>query len=416
MKRKTKLTKPASIENKLNLIRRIPCPYSAMFSICSDLDETPPGEFYFEMSRYLNTEENTSYGNGVGLEVGNTIYFDMAENQFSYWNAGEKDRDRVRQLIKSGHIDCLHSFGDLATSRDDAERALNELEKHNCKVEVWIDHGRAVTNFGPDIMKGEGDLIGSRAYHADLTVAYGIKYIWCGRVTSVVGQNARRSLKGIWNCGHPIASSRTCLKEGVKGLLARAGSSKYNMHGTNKVIKKVRLRDGQEVFEFIRSNPYWGGISEGDSSNEIAEIINERMLSLLKKREGIWILYTHLGKQRKKGESLGKPARKAMRLLADYFKRGKILVATTSRTLRYCRAMEGIKLSVKNEDQAVYIDIDYGGRDEDLQGLTFYTLAPMKTTIRINRQEVNRLQINPADKTGRPSVTIPWKRLEFPSI
>ena len=64
-------------------LRKYPYPYQAMLAICSDLDETPNKEIYFETARYLNTTEETSLGKGVGLEVGNTIYFDMPENNFS---------------------------------------------------------------------------------------------------------------------------------------------------------------------------------------------------------------------------------------------------------------------------------------------------------------------------------------------
>ena len=116
-------------------------------------------------------------GPGVGLEVGNSIYFDMPPDQFAYWNTDDAGREMVRALIRSGHIDCLHSYGDLATTRQHAARALDELDRHGCRLEVWVDHGTAVTNFGSDIMRGHGDEVGHEAYHADLTTRYGIKIL-----------------------------------------------------------------------------------------------------------------------------------------------------------------------------------------------------------------------------------------------
>lgn len=95
-------------------------------------------------------------GRGVGLEVGNSIYFDMPPGHFSYWNADEGSREKIRALIRSGHIDCLHSFGDWATTRAHVERAWRELEKHDCHLRVWVDHSKAPTNFGPDIMRVTG--------------------------------------------------------------------------------------------------------------------------------------------------------------------------------------------------------------------------------------------------------------------
>src|SRR5262245_45479097 len=122
------------------MLRPWPYPYEAALAICSDLDETPTAGDYFDMMRLLNTTEPTRLGRGVGLEVGNSIYFDMPPSQFSYWNADDRARASVRALIQSGHVDCLHSFGDLATTRTHAGRALDELARHDCALKVWIDH------------------------------------------------------------------------------------------------------------------------------------------------------------------------------------------------------------------------------------------------------------------------------------
>jgi hypothetical protein len=168
---------------------RGPSPCAATLAICSDLDETPDAETYFEIIRFLTTTEETRMGPGVGLEIGNSIYFDMPPGQFSYWNTTDENREKIRALIRSGHIDVLHSFGDLATTRAHAARALEELAKHGCYLKVWVDHAQAPTNFGSDIMQGHGDEPGHPAYHADLTLSYGIRYVWRGRVTSYIGQN-----------------------------------------------------------------------------------------------------------------------------------------------------------------------------------------------------------------------------------
>ncbi len=204
-------------------LRRSPFPYRSLIAVCSDLDETPNGHVYFESSRYLNTTEMTVMGPGVGLEVGNTMYFDMPGNQFSYWNTDAAGRARVRRLIRSGHVDALHSFGDLATTRGHAGRALDELAKHECTLSVWIDHAVAPSNFGSDIMRGSGDVERSPCYHADLTCAFGIRYVWTGRVTSVVGQDAPPSVRGLFDAGHLAASTRTVAKEVAKRAVGRFG-------------------------------------------------------------------------------------------------------------------------------------------------------------------------------------------------
>src|SRR5207253_3793143 len=85
-----------------NAPRWYPFPYQAALAICSDLDETADAETYFELMRFLNTTEDTSMGPGVGLEVGNSIYFDMPPGHFSYWNTSDENREKIRTLIQSG--------------------------------------------------------------------------------------------------------------------------------------------------------------------------------------------------------------------------------------------------------------------------------------------------------------------------
>lgn len=317
-------------------LRRFPFPYKAALAICSDLDETPGAQTYFEMMRFLNTTEETSMGPGVGLEVGNSIYFDMPPGHFSYWNTDEQNRERIRALIKSGHIDCLHSYGDLATTRAHAARALEELEKHDCHLKVWVDHSKAPTNFGSDIMRGHGDDPGHPAYHADLTMAHGIRYIWRGRVTSVIGQDRPVSFSGIGNFRHPFASTNTILKELAKQALARCGNGKYRMHAGNRSIRRVRLRDGRnEASEFLRCNPHWGGVSSGDTGEGISDVLTKRFLDRLIECQGTCILYTHLGKIDLKttDRGFGPAAEKSFRRLAEYHRSGRIWVTTTSRLL-----------------------------------------------------------------------------------
>src|SRR4030095_12677996 len=138
-------------------LRPFPYPYRAMLAICSDLDDTPDRRQYWQQLQFLNTGATTSMGEGVGLEVGNTIYFDMPPDEFAYWNTDDAGREMIRALITSGHIDCLHSYGDLATTRAHAAKVLNELSQHSLSLKVWIDHRVAPTNLGADIMRGHGD-------------------------------------------------------------------------------------------------------------------------------------------------------------------------------------------------------------------------------------------------------------------
>lgn len=405
-------------------LRRIPYPYKAMLVICSDLDETPDKKVYLEIMRFLNTIEETAMGRGVGLEVGNSIYFDMPQGQFAYWNTDDEGREMIRTLIKSGHIDCLHSYGDLATNREHAARALDELDKYGCKLEVWIDHGTAPTNFGADIMEGHGDEPDHEAYHSDLTVDYGIKYIWRGRVTSVTGQDVPVSFNGIFNPKHPLASGKTLLKEVLKRKLAQTGSAKYSMHGPNEIMSQDVLRDGRAVYEFMRCNPHWGGVSSCDQSRNIAKVLTDVMLERLIKRNGICILYTHLGKIDNPEIPFNDETVQAFCRLAAMQKNGNILVTTTSRLLKYSRAVREISFYCMREGKNLCININtkenenslYELNESDLHGLTFYVPEVENIRLKINNKEINRFQKNLPDYTDRTSVSLVWPALEFPEI
>lgn len=329
--------------------RPFPHPYKAALAICSDLDETPDAGTYFEIIRFLTTTEDTTMGPGVGLDIGNSIYFDMPPGHFSYWNTTEQNRERIRALIRSGHIDVLHSYGDLATTRAHAARALEELHKHDCHLKVWVDHARAVTNFGADIMQGHGDEPGHPAYHADLTMEYGVKYVWRGRVTSVIGQNRPFRLLDLasdlcpptsdlrTSISHLPASAVTFAKECAKQSLARCGHRKYALHVPNLVLAPCSLRDGSPTIEFLRCNPHWRGVSCGDRGDRIHEVLTPHFLDRMVGSRGTCVLYTHLGKLDRSPDChrFTPAVVAAFRRLAEHHRSGKIWITTTGKLLDF---------------------------------------------------------------------------------
>lgn len=405
-------------------LRRCPYPYRAMLAICSDLDETSDRQTYWEIMRFLNSTEPTRMGTGVGLEVANTIYFDMPPAQFAYWNTDETGRQMVRALLRSGHVDCLHSYGDHATTRDHAQRALDELDRHDCHPQVWIDHATAPSNFGADITRGYGDVPGHAAYHADLTCAFGVRYVWRGRITSVIGQDRPRSLRGLFNPRHPLLSCRTITKELLKGVLARLGSRKYALHGPNQLLQRSQLRDGREVYEFLRCNPFWGGIGEAATADGLAQALTAKMLDRLVQRGGTCILYTHLGKIREPGTPFAAPTRTALQRLAEEYRAGRILVTTTRRLLGYQRALDEIALQTRTDATSTHIDLQTARARNgsaplvraDLNGLTLYAPEPHRVRLSIDGVPVANVQRNSPDDLGRASLMLPWPRLELPCL
>lgn len=391
-----------------------------MLAICSDLDETPDKNSYFELMRFLNTAEETACGSGVDLEIGNSIYFSMPKGQFSYWNTDEDGRQKIHALIHSGHIDCLHSFGDLLSTRKEVAEALVALDKNGCKLKVWVDHAVAPTNFGPDIMQGHGDEVGHPAYHADLTYDYGIRYVWTGRVTSVIGQDRPFSLRGIANWKHPQKSIDTLLREEFKHILGRFKPYRYAMHVKNNLISKFYLRDGRQLTGFCRCNPHWGGISSCDRGDGIHEVLTKKFLERLIERQGMCILYTHLGKNSQNDSEpiMGHKAVAAFRLLYEYYHEKKILVTTTRKMLDYISMRDTTQVMVGNGSLAggmsVNIKTPLGGKMElMLDGLSLQ--VPEKCNeITINGMSEVRYNSHVCNESK--IISIPWSKLSFPQL
>lgn len=402
-------------------LARIPFPYRAMLAICSDLDETPSLNTYIEIARYLNTKQKTPMGSGLGLEVGNTIYFDMPAGHLSYWSETDRGRTLLRDLIHSGHIDCIHSFGDLAITRDHARRALDELARYDCNIRVWVDHATAISNLGKDIMRGRGDDPGGPVYHADLIHDFGIRYIWRGRVTSIIGQNTPRRFGGLFDSKHSTESLRTIAKECVKGVCGLFGSDKYSMHTTNRLTRVVQFEKGRRFIEFLRCDPFWGGVGRAATADGMAYVVTNRFLQTLIDREGIGILYTHLGKVRNSNMPFGPETCRAFERLAHRYESGDVLVLTTTRLLEYVTIRESIRWRHIQRDDHVEIeltDVDdplLGRRApnaDELAGLSFLVSGSSIATIRLASGKLVDHHCSPTRDGCCVQVKIP--RLEFP--
>ena len=86
-------------------IRKFPYPYKCAFSISSDIDNASSLEFFVQFMDFLNSERQTIYGSGLGLEVGfgDVIQKPNVENIFQ----GE-EAEKMRKLL-----DALESLDDV---------------------------------------------------------------------------------------------------------------------------------------------------------------------------------------------------------------------------------------------------------------------------------------------------------------
>jgi hypothetical protein len=401
-------------------LRKFPYPYKAAMTICSDIDETATAEEFLEIHKFLNTKEMTSMGRGVGLDIGDSfMMYARPTHSFSYYSGDSVDAQVIREFIKTGHIDVMHSYGEKpGFTRKDAIRAIGELIRNDCRISVWVDHSRMTDNLGDDRSFGLGDHPLSTAYHSDITLAYGIEFVWLGRLTQVIGQSAPITLNTFWSIydsAHPVSSLRNMGKEFAKHVLAVFGNKKYAMHRSYDLVRMVKLDDGRRVYEFLRFDNYWKGVAVGATSKRLAYVISDRTLKRLEKSGGYMIVFTHLGKNSDCNQVIAEETQAALRGLADEYEKGTLYVTTTSKLLNYYLNHKYLNWSYETKGDEIIITISrvedpvfgpFVPSARDLHGITFYVPDKDKAKVYVGDTEMPNLRRNPQDYSGRESVSI----------
>jgi hypothetical protein len=387
-------------------LRTFPYPYKAALAICSDIDETHTLEEFLEIQRFLNTKEKTSMGRGIGLEIGNSfwMYSTAAKDQFTYFKGLTSEPSDsapiIKDFIKTGHIDAMHSYGNFSKvggfRRDMATKALHELNKHGCQVDVWIDHGdefNAAQNIGPNHPLKLGDNPDATENHTDLTLPAGIRFLWKSDLTRIIGQDRNIGLLEVTDWWRTNSKS-------------------------NKLIQPVVLDDGRKIYSFVRYG-FW----RKQRSVHLAEVINVSTLKKLKSRHGYMVVYTHFGANSGSEYFIPIESQEALRHLAHESREGEIYVTTTSKLLKYNLAQTRLDWTVKRKDDYLDIIINeimdevrgaYVPQLDELQGITFYTPNPTRTRIFIKEQQITSCIRNTADYTGQKSISIPLTSLVWP--
>jgi hypothetical protein len=294
-----------------------------------------------------------------------------------------------------------------------ARTAIEELIKNDMRVAVWVNHGDEHNtqnlNKGVDSMRGARS--GAPEYHIDLTVKYGIKFVWNTEVTDTIGQDRPITLREIGPVGwrHPLGTIVTVAK-------AHLGEKTIQtMTYDNRLLRPLELDDGTTVYVFRRYGTWaHGGIAE---PRDLIGQMSSQTLDTLVASRGYMIIYTHLGK----GYPWDREVDAAFQRLAGKQSEGDIYVTTTSKLLNYNLAHNGLVWEPERApDGVVSIRIikvrdevfgDFIPSEADLQGITFYTPDADRTRIYIQGKEVAAVDKNPADSEGRPSVGIPLRRL-----
>ena len=405
-------------------LRDFPFPYRAGLAVCSDIDNTDSVEEFLAIQRYLCTKENTPWGKGLGLEIGNSFWFyDMTgKSKFTVFNPdGSLNREAapvIKEFIEAGYIDVLHSYGEFEEhefNRDYAEHGLDYFHDKGLSIPIWVNHSEPANPLS--IGKNSynlGDNPESINYHTDLLDDFGIRYIEVFQVTHIIGQDVAPDIIGWFKMVYQFFHS----------ILSWTKSGGWDVLFNNNLMNRFELDDGREFLSFRRFiNPDGKMPPSGVDVGYIPHQIEGDVLEKLVSRKGWMILYTHLGTNGSYSEWIPQKTRNALRNLANRQYSGQLFITTTSRLLDYNLAVNNLVWEWSMENDGYVIKIEkiehplnelFTTKYEYLRGLTFYTLIPENTQIYFNDNPIENLQINPPDFTGSPSITIPWEPLEFP--
>ncbi len=401
-------------------IRKFPYPYKCALAISSDIDNASSVESFVQFMDFLNSEKQTMYGSGLGLEVGNSFWFFNGSNspQLSYFE-GTTEKETafapiIRSYLESRHIDTLHSWGNFDNGgfeRSYAEIGVRVLKKYNFNIPVWINHGINLNHqkIG-DYPNMYGDDPTHPCYHTDLLSECGFEFIWTGKVTHVIGQNSRKNFSTI---------SKLFIQKILKKIKYQHLKDPI-YDNDNNLINPLLLRDGDKKWEFIRFINSWGNAGELDLY-EFVEQIKTPHLKRLIKNQGVMILYTHFN-ENVNIMGLPKGLKNNLHFLKQKCESGEIFLTTSSRLLKYKEINDYINFSIEENGKNKKIVISkvlntpVGSRNIDenqLNGLTFYTDEPETTSIWFENMPISS-RINSKDETGRYSVMIPWPKLSYP--
>jgi hypothetical protein len=190
----------------------------------------------------------------------------------------------------------------------------------------------------------------------------------------------------------------------------------------NRLLIRSRLQDGHSVWEFQRFVNAWG-LERFQDLRDLGAQFSPRNIGLLLKNSGFMLVYSHMFEGLGPSRDLPGKVRRNFENIAGLFKDGQVLIATTSRLLRFREVCRHVSTRMTTDGEKTRIDIEprlvlFDGQTVELEranldGLTFYCAEPERTEIWFGDKKVETA-LNPPDESGRASVSIPWPRLEFP--
>jgi hypothetical protein len=349
--------------------------------------------------RYNNED---AWADEFGGEEARTLNPSGARDPVTAKLTFENGANFIEKYIRCGWIDVLHGGdgnwaetcfkrGGTAWCRTDGQHYAEWMNQRGLRIDTFTNHSAVTSDFGvpnqPSIVgqpRSLGDRPSSPAYWADYARQSGIKFYW----SYIPGESA---------------------------------AYRYTF-GKKSMLVPATFRDGSKFWHFTRYD------SRKPYADTLDSILNIGNLNTLANGNKFEIAYTHFGywsdNHNHVHPELSQTSIDAFRLLKTYQDEGKILVAKTSRLLRYNLALDHLVFAETQVGDQTTITItaiedtqfgDFIPTIVDLKGVTFYVPDSSKAEIRIHGARIpeNEIQRNPADETGRQSIAIKWFQPDY---
>ncbi|MBS2099087.1 hypothetical protein [Carboxylicivirga linearis] len=326
-------------------VLKFPYPYKAWFTLCNDPDHTTPERW--KIIHRLVWQE-------LGLPFGDALFV-SSHNQYLNDQVNLADHG---QAILQHPYDILHSWGDFrhagkrAFDREDAIKAIELLKAYGLEPRVWTDHSNFTGNFMHNSEMGavrytvdaSGYRYENQRYSMDYAYDLGIRYIWDGKLSSVIGQGGSH---------HNWVLRQKMIRFVSKIISKLFAEYSYSIDPhedlNDLTYKPLTFPDGHTFYVFRRY-----GLWKYADIDGLPKLVNKATLNQLIKKQGTCILYTHLGKMQKRlanGEQYIIPDAtiNALNLLRDSYEKQEIMLSPVSTLLDYCVIRDHIQIDNQNK-------------------------------------------------------------------
>lgn len=377
-------------------VQALPYPYKAWLALSSDPDNTLWPDWQ-ELDRVIWQE--------LGLPFADSFFI----RSYNQHIKGQVDLHDHPEILAAHPHDTMHTWGDFMFGREksfdrsDAEAHFAQLQRLGIAPRVWVDHSMFIGNllhmhpYGstPEFTDASGHRYSNPLYSLDLAHAAGVRYVWDGTITPVVGQDRPISL---WRRHRQRgASGKAALGNYLKHVTGErlgVGRSFRDQFPSNDAYSVRKFADGRSLYVFSR----YGHWAKADIDG-LGDLLAPERMSELIGNGGTCIAYTHLGKRpvERMNATTHIPANTlaALRGVKKHFEQRELMVSSVSDLLDQLVLRDHIAVDVpKNQvtfkaDSIAFTTVDAKALNGRSFSFKSQGLDPAKLRVRGTHEDLN---------------------------